>query len=76
VKGRHGRMTTDLMEVYSLEVGDQILVKGELFRITEIEDGNSSEYRLMLVDEEGYQRYVEANSTEKFRIVLDNLAEV
>ncbi len=69
-------MTTDLMEVYSLEVGDQILVKGELFRITEIEDGNSSEYRLMLVDEEGYQRYVEANSTEKFRIVLDNLAEV
>ena len=69
-------MTTDLMEVYSLEVGDQILVKGELFRITEIEDGNSSEYRLIVVDEEGYRRHIEAEFSKKFRLVLDNLAEV
>ena len=69
-------MTTDLMEVYSLEIGDQIAIRGEVFRIVEIEDGDSSEYRLVMVDEEGYRRSVEANSTEKFRLVLDNLTEV
>ena len=69
-------MTTDLMEVYSLEVGDQIAIRGQVFRITDIEDGDSSEYRLVMVDEEGYRRSVEANSTEKFRLVLDNLATI
>ena len=69
-------MTTDLMEVYSLEVGDQILVKGELFRITDIQYGQRSDYRLIVVDEEGYRRYIEAEFSKKFRIVLDNLAEV
>ena len=69
-------MTTDLMEVYSLEVGDQILVKGELFRITDIQYGQRSDYRLIVVDEEGYRRHIEAEFSKKFRLVLDNLAEV
>ncbi|NDD54737.1 hypothetical protein EBZ39_12880, partial [bacterium] len=69
-------MTTDLMEVYSLEVGDQILVNGELFRITDIQYGQRSDYRLIVVDEEGYRRHIEAEFSKKFRLVLDNLAEV
>ena len=69
-------MTTDLMEAYSLEEGDQILIKGELFRIVDIEDGDSLDYRFILVDEEGYRRHVEAQSQNKFQIVLDNLSAI
>jgi hypothetical protein len=69
-------MTTDLMEAYSLEVGDQIAIQGNIFRIVDIEDGDSLDYRFVLVDEEGYRRHVEAESQNKFQIVLDNLTEV
>lgn len=69
-------MSTDLMEAYSLEVGDQIIVQGDVFRIIEIEDGDTLDYRFVLVDEEGYRRHIEAEFSKKFRLVLDNLAEV
>ncbi len=64
-------MTTDLMEAYSLEVGDQITIQGEVYRIVEIEDGDNLDYRFVLVDEEGYRRHIEAESTKKFALVLD-----
>ena len=69
-------MTTEPMEAYSLEVGDQITVNGEVFRIVDIEDGDSLDYRFVLVDEEGYRRHIETESQKKFHLVLDNLTEV
>jgi hypothetical protein len=66
-------MSTDLMEVYSLEEGDQILFQGQLFRIVGIEDGDNLDYRLILVDEEGYRRSLEADGQKKFRLVLDTV---
>jgi len=64
-------MTTEKMEAYSLEVGDQITIQDEVYRIVEIEDGDDLDYRFILVDEEGYRRHVEAESTKKFSLVLD-----
>jgi len=64
-------MTTEKMEAYSLEVGDQITIQDEVYRIVEIEDGDDLDYRFILVDEEGYRRHVEAESTKKFALVLD-----
>lgn len=69
-------MTTDLMEVYSLEEGDQIYINGEIYKVVDIEDGDVLDYRLNIVDEEGYRRHIEAESTKKFRLVLDTLAEI
>lgn len=69
-------MTTESMEAYSLEVGDQIAVNGEVFRIVDIEDGDSLDYRFVLVDEEGYRRHIETESQKRFHLVLDNLTEV
>ena len=69
-------MTTDLMEVYSLEVGDQIIINDNVYRILDIEDGDALEYRLIVSDEEGYRRHIEAESSKKFRIVLDNDTEI
>ena len=69
-------MTTDLMEVYSLEVGDQIYIQGSIYKILDIEDGDTLDYRLIVSDEEGYRRHIEAESSKKFRLVLDNLATI
>lgn len=70
-------MTTDRIEVLSLEVGDQVKLYGDIYLITDIEDGDDHDYRLILRDEWGDRRYVEANSTDKISVlVLDNYAEV
>lgn len=69
-------MTTDLMEVFSLEAGDQIYIQGSVYKIIDIEDGDVLDYRLIVADEEGYRRFIEAESTKKFRLVLDNLASI
>lgn len=69
-------MTTEKMEAYSLEVGDQITVNGDVYRIVDIEDGDNLDYRFVLVDEEGYRRHIEAESTKKFPVIIDNLTEV
>lgn len=69
-------MTTERMQVFSLEEGDQILLNGEIYRIVSIEDGDARDYRLVLVDEEGFRRHVEADAQDSLRLVLDNLSEV
>ena len=64
-------METELMEVYSLEEGDQILVNGEVYLIQVIESASPTASRLWLVDEEGFQNSIEADDTKKFHLVLD-----
>jgi hypothetical protein len=64
-------MTTENMEAYSLEVGDQITIQGAIYRITDIEDGDNLDYRFVLVDEEGYRRSVEAEATNKFSLLTE-----
>jgi len=64
-------MTTENMEAYSLEVGDQITIQGAVYRITDIEDGDNLDYRFVLVDEEGYRRSVEAESTNQFALLTE-----
>lgn len=69
-------MTTDLMEAYSLEEGDQILVNENIYRITDIAlSEEDDDYLLYVVDEEGYRRGpIKSSPLKKFRLVLDNLA--
>ena len=64
-------MTTDLMEVYSLEEGDQIISNGNVYRIVGIHDGDSFEYRLDVIDEEGYLKSLECDGDHKVRLVCD-----
>ena len=69
-------MSTDLMETWSLEEGDQILVNGEVYKILEIGTDVDRNYLLFTVDEEGYRHTIAADGAKKFRLVLDNLSEV
>ena len=69
-------MTTELYEVFSLEEGDQIVIAGNIYKVIDIEAGDVLDYRLNVADEDGYRRYIEAESTKKFRLILDNDTEV
>ena len=71
-------MTTDLMEAYSLEEGDQILVNDNIYRITDITlSEEDDDYLLYVVDEEGWRRGpIKVSPLKKLRLVLDNLIEV
>ena len=69
-------MSTDLMETWSLEEGDQILINGEVYKILEIGTDVDRNYLLFTVDEEGYRHTISADGAKKFRLVLDNLSEV
>lgn len=69
-------MTTERMEVYSIEEGDTIYLNDELFFVQVIEPASSTESILWVVDEEGFQRSIVVKDTEKFPVVIDNLAEV
>ena len=64
-------MTTEKIEAYSLEVGDQIAIRENIYRITDIEDGDNLDYRFVLVDEEGYRRHVEAEGTNQFALLTE-----
>lgn len=68
-------MTTERMEAYSIEEGDQIYVNYTIYRVNEVgisDDG----YLFMLVDEEGNRATLCVEDTKKIPVVIDTLAEV
>lgn len=68
-------MTTEYMEVYSLERGDEILAKGNAYRILDIEDGVVCDYRLRIMDEEGYVHYIEADASDQLPLICPPIYE-
>lgn len=66
-------MTTELYEAWSLEEGDQIICKDEVYRIIDLSCNFSEadEYIFIVVDEEGYRHEVVANGSQKFRVICD-----
>lgn len=67
-------MSTDLMEVFSLEENDQIYVQGNLYRVIAIDYDETSyhDHILTLADEEGSLKKMCATSHQKVRLILDN----
>ena len=63
-------MTTDLIEVWSLEEGDQIVIKGSIYKIVDIDDSEDN-YSLLCVDENGYAHNVAADGSKKVRLLID-----
>jgi hypothetical protein len=67
-------MTTDLMEVFSLEENDQIYVQENLYRVIAIDydEIGYHDHILTLADEEGSLKKMCATSQQKVRLVIDN----
>lgn len=66
-------MTTELMEVYSLEEGDTIMHHGALYKIVDFDSTDDNGVVIVCVDEEGYRRSIHAASAfDKMRLVCDS----
>lgn len=66
---------TDKISVFSLEVGDTIRLNKSLYVITAIEDGDEREYRLILVDEWGMKKHVEADGVDKMTVFVEEFLD-
>lgn len=63
-------MTTETMEVFSLEEGDTIVCKGSLYAVSVME-ATETGYRLHLTDEEGFAKILNVNDTDRIRVVVE-----
>jgi hypothetical protein len=70
--GRRKTMTTSLMEIYSIEVGDIVIVNGDLYTVVNsdyADDGD--DIVLTLVDEEGSRKRLRGPTTKEVSIVVN-----
>lgn len=64
-------MTTSLMPIYSIEIGDTLVIHGNFYEVVDtdyVEDGD--DLVLTLVDEEGNRKRLTAPGTNEVNIVV------
>jgi hypothetical protein len=66
-------MTTELYEVYSLEEGDEIIIMGNIYKIVDIESLSGDTSSLLLIDENGYAKTLNANDNDKIRVICESV---
>ena len=63
-------MTTEKYPAYALELGDQIMINDNIYRICLISDTLNG-YRLFVVDEDGGSHNVDCETRKEFRVLCD-----
>ena len=65
-------MTTSLMEIYSIEIGDIVVVNGDLYTVidTDYADEGDDLHVLTLVDEEGNRKKLSGPTNKEVNIVV------
>ena len=64
-------MTTSLMEIYSVEIGDIILVNDDLYTVVNSDyPDETDDIILTLVDEEGNRKQLRAPATKGVNVVV------
>ena len=65
-------MTTDLMQVYSIEVGDTLIINGDVYSVidTDYDEDSDDFHVLTLVDEEGNRKRLRAQGRSEVKIVV------
>lgn len=66
-------MTTELMQVYSIEEGDIVVINDDLYHVvgTDYADEGDDLHVLTLVDEEGNGKILRAPGRSELRIVIN-----
>ena len=65
-------MTTELMEVFSLEEGDTIEHHGSLYRVFDMDTAPNGGIDIYCTDEEGYRRIIyAAGPMDKVKILIE-----
>lgn len=65
-------MTTETYEMFSVEVGDTIIIAGSMYAVASIEAIEHG-YTLRLTDEEGYAKMISAGEFDKVRVVVPDI---
>jgi hypothetical protein len=65
-------MTTETYEMFSVEVGDTIIIAGSMYAVASIEPDDNG-YILRLTDEEGYAKMISAGEFDKVRVVVPDI---
>jgi hypothetical protein len=65
-------MTTENMEAWSLEEGDQIVIGDNVYRITKTDLTFDRKHFFWLVDEEGEQKTLAVEGYERLPLLIDN----
>ena len=68
-------MTTEFIEAYAMEEGDQIFANRSVYRVVGI-DPTDEGYRFRLIDEEGDVKDLTVEDTEKLPVVIDFLSAI
>ena len=65
-------MTTDRMPIWSIEIGDTILVNGDIYAVIDADyaDDDSDLHVLTLVDEEGNRKQLRAPGSSEVKLVV------
>ena len=65
-------MTTDLMQIYSIEPGDTLLIRGDIYKVidTDYADEGNDLHVLTLVDEEGNRKQLRAPGRSEVKLVV------
>lgn len=65
-------MTTSLMEIYSIEIGDILVVNGDFYTVidTDYADEGDDIHVLTLVDEEGNRKRLRGPGRSEVKIVV------
>ena len=66
-------MTTSLMQVYSIEPGDMVLIQDDVYHVvdTDYADEGDDLHIITLVDEEGNRKSLRAPGRSEIRIIVD-----
>jgi hypothetical protein len=65
------KVTTELYEVYSLEVGDTVKILGNLYAIYDIIDLGPDTSSLLLIDEDDNKHIMNVHDSDTVRVVCD-----
>jgi hypothetical protein len=65
-------MTTENMEAWSLEEGDQIVIMDNVYRIIKSDLTFDRKYFFWLIDEEGQQKTLAVEGYERLPLLIDN----
>lgn len=65
-------MTTELMPIWSIEIGDTLLINGDIYAVVDADYSEEDDdyHMITLVDEEGNRKKLHAPGRSEVRIVV------
>lgn len=67
---------TEKMQAFSIEEGDEIVLKGITYRVLSITDGTLADFKFRIMDDMGDLHTFECDLNDEIRVVCDPYVEI